>query len=118
MGQYLQFQSWLRNSSGAEKALAGTAFAVVVGLTAWALVPPASSGDDNLSIGDTPAGQGPGAVPGPSSSSGTGTGPGTGTGSVPGTGTVPGGGTGPGGTGPVTGPGPNNKVIPGIGCAQ
>ena len=37
MGQYLQFRSWARRSSGAEKGVLATSLAVVLGLTGWAL---------------------------------------------------------------------------------
>ena len=44
MGQYLQFRSWLRDSSRAERGLATTTVLVVVGLTSWSLYPAAPAG--------------------------------------------------------------------------
>lgn len=39
VSQYLQFRSWLRSGSAAEKKLAATAAVISVGLVGWALVP-------------------------------------------------------------------------------
>jgi hypothetical protein len=61
MGQYLQFRSWLRTSSGAERGLAVTSVAVVVGLTAWSLFPTTSP--DQTTTLQTQAGGPPAAAP-------------------------------------------------------
>ena len=51
MSQYLQFRSWLRTSSSAEKTLFGIISVVVVGLVAWALVPTNGRGGTSLTSG-------------------------------------------------------------------
>jgi hypothetical protein len=48
VSQYLQFQSWLRTGSPAEKKLAAAAASVVVGLIGWALVPTGGPGGSSL----------------------------------------------------------------------
>lgn len=50
MSQYLQFKQWSRRSSRAEKALAGTAFGVVVALTGLALVPTGSDSGSTTAV--------------------------------------------------------------------
>jgi hypothetical protein len=60
VSQYLQFRSWLRDSSSAEKKLAAAVLVVVLGLVGWALVPSGGSGGGSLASGSggTVAGSG------------------------------------------------------------
>jgi hypothetical protein len=70
MSEYLQFRSWVRTSSPAEKKLAAAALVIVLGLGGWALVPTGGPGDSSVA-----AGVGGGTA---ASSQGSGTGPGVG----------------------------------------
>lgn len=51
MSQYLQFRSWLRGSSSAEKWLAAVSVVIVVGLISWALVPAGGPGGGSVAVG-------------------------------------------------------------------
>lgn len=53
MSQYLQFRSWLRTGSTAEKKLAFLTSLVVLGLVSWALVPTGSPGGGSVVAGGT-----------------------------------------------------------------
>ncbi len=118
MGQYLQFRHWLTRSSGPEKALAGTAFGVVVALTGLALVPTGQdgAGTTEVALGQESSGLGTGGVdlgaplgsadpaaglPGGTTATGPLAGTGTGTSGQP----APGVGTGALGSGGVSGGG-------------
>ena len=51
MSQYLQFRSWLRSSSAAEKKLVVSAAVIVLGLFGWALVPTGGPGGNAVAVG-------------------------------------------------------------------
>ena len=51
MSQYLQFRSWLHDSSPAEKKLAAGALVVALGLVGWAVAPSGGSGSGSLAAG-------------------------------------------------------------------
>ncbi|HEV2370439.1 MAG TPA: hypothetical protein VGR90_11235, partial [Acidimicrobiales bacterium] len=75
MSQYLQFRSWLRDSSSAERKLALGVLVAVLGLVAWALVPSAGPGAGSLAAGGGPA---PGSTRSSSSSAAAGSQPASG----------------------------------------
>lgn len=104
MSQYLQFRTWARTSSAAEKQLTAVAALVVVGLIAWALVPTGGNGSSTVSVGTSGGtaggsqGTSAGVSPGQSGGSATG-GPGVSVVAGPGgSGTAGGGGGGGGGS--------------------
>ena len=74
MSQYLQFRSWIRDSSGPEKKVVAGVVAVVVGLAAWALVPTSGPGGGSVAVGGA-------AAPGQTQASGGGATPGVASGS-------------------------------------
>ena len=79
MSGYLQFRSWVRTSSPAEKKLASAALAVVLGLVGWALVPTGDTGASSVTAGlaggTTGVGTGPGVGGSRASSPGVAVGP-------------------------------------------
>ena len=101
MSGYLQFRSWARTGSPAEKKLASAALVIVVGLTAWALVPTGGPAGNSVSTGlaggTAAAGAGPGVAGAQASSTGAAVGSGP-SGAVTGTGGPSGGGAVLGGT--------------------
>lgn len=102
MSQYLQFRSWLRTSSAAEKQLAVVVTVIVLALVGWALVPTGGPAAGSLAAAGTgvSAGSRQGVSPGGSAaaSQATGTGPGGAAGPASVGSAVPGGG-GSGGVG-------------------
>jgi hypothetical protein len=64
MSDYLQFRSWLRTSSPAEKKLASAALVIVLGLVGWALVPTGGTGASSLTAGVVGGAAAPGLRPG------------------------------------------------------
>ena len=126
MSQYLQFRSWLHDSSPAEKKLAAGVLVVALGLVGWALAPSGGPGGGTVAAGGvaagsgTAAGAGRGAATGPSAASGPAGSPsagGTGGGAIAGAGPAAASGGG-GAAGSAGAPAGGTPVAPGAGTAS
>lgn len=125
MSQYLQFRSWLHESSPAEKKLAAGVLVVALGLVGWALAPSGGPGGASLAAGGAPVGtnqavaggagaRGPAGTPG-SGPAGSPSAAGSGGGPVGGAGPAPAGGAAAGPAGAPVGGAPG---APGAGTTS